>query len=553
MKHLILLFAMILLPVAGFAQGGTTGTLTWSITDGTLTVGGTGAMPDYYYSGGSPWWAYKNSITSVIIEDGVTTIGSTAFEGCISLTSVNIGSSVTTIGEYAFEDCSGLASVNIPYSVTTIEEGTFRGCSSLTSITVEPDNPNYTAEDGVLFNKVKTLLIQCPEGKTGTYVIPSSVTTIGGYAFTLCSNLTSVTVDAGNMYYTAEDGVLFNKAKTLLIQYPGGKTGTYAVPNSVTTIGGYAFFLCGNLTSVTIPNSVTAIRERAFDGCSSLTSVAIPNSVTTIGEEAFRDCSSLTSVTISNSVTEIGRKTFFDCSSLTSVAIPNSVTEIGDRAFDGCNSLTSVTIPNSVTEIGDIAFADCSSLEDVYVEWATPLDILDGVFYNVDVASCTLHVPAGTEALYGAADYWKDFHITGSGPVSLTVSPATLTIPATGGLESITVTSDVSWAAISSETWATVSPTSGSNNGTVTVTATANTGAARTATITIAGSGITRAVSVMQAAGTPAPSLTVSPSTLTVPATGGTESITITSNISWTAVSSETWATVSTSSGSNNG
>ena len=176
---------------------------------------------------------------------------------------------------------------------------------------------------------------------TGNVIIPQTVnfngtnypvTSIGGYAFYDCSGLTSVTI-----------------------------------PNSVTRIGGYAFYNCSSLTSITIPNSVTSIGWGAFSDCSSLTSVTIPNSVTSIGEFAFYNCSSLTSVTISNSVTSIGICAFASCSSLTSVTIPNNVTRIEDSAFNGCSNLTSVTIPNSVTSIGGSAFYGCSRLTSVTI------------------------------------------------------------------------------------------------------------------------------------------------------------------------------------------
>jgi len=136
----------------------------------------------------------------------------------------------------------------------------------------------------------------------------------------------------------------------------------------VTSIGGYTFSRCSSLTSVTIPNSVKSIGERAFYDCYGLTSVTIPNSVTSIGNYAFEYCSGLTSVTIPNSVTSIGGYTFSRCSSLTSVTIPNSVTSIGDGAFYDCYGLTSVTIPNSVTSIGNYAFEYCSGLKQVIVK-----------------------------------------------------------------------------------------------------------------------------------------------------------------------------------------
>ena len=139
-----------------------------------------------------------------------------------------------------------------------------------------------------------------------------------------------------------------------------------AIPDSVTSIGEYAFYNCRSLTSVTIPDSVTIIGDSTFYYCTSLTSVTIPDSVTSIGERAFYECRSLTSVTIPDSVTRIGGWAFYYCTSLTSVTIPDSVTSIGQQAFYYCTSLTSVTIPDSVTRINNGAFSHCTSLTDVY-------------------------------------------------------------------------------------------------------------------------------------------------------------------------------------------
>ena len=139
------------------------------------------------------------------------------------------------------------------------------------------------------------------------------------------------------------------------------------IPSSVTTIGGSAFTCCSKLESITIPNSVTTIGGSAFASCSKLKSIMIPNSVTTIGQSAFTDCSNLKSIIISSSVKKIEGYTFMNCSSLTSVAIPSGVTIIGTQAFCGCSSLTSVTIPSSVSNIENEAFNDCPKLT-IYVE-----------------------------------------------------------------------------------------------------------------------------------------------------------------------------------------
>ena len=184
--------------------------------------------------------------------------------------------------------------------------------------------------------------------------IPNSVTSIGDYAFKR-SGLTSVTIPNS---VTSIGGGSFDNCSSLT---------SVIIPNSVTSIGEAAFELCNGLTSVTIPNSVTSIRRATFCKCRGLKSVTIPNSVTSIGEYAFSDCSGLTSVTIPNSVISIENGAFSGCSGLTSVTIPNSVTSIGAVAFSKCSGLTSVTIPNSVTSIGESAFNDCSGLTSVTI------------------------------------------------------------------------------------------------------------------------------------------------------------------------------------------
>ena len=282
------------------------------------------------------------SLTSINIPNSVTTIGNRAFGVCSSLTSINIPNSVTTIGNWAFSDCSSLTSINIPNSVTTIENGAFSGCSSLTSINI----PNSVTTIGdFAFNGCESLT---------SINIPNSVTTIGNWAFANCESLTSITIPSsvvtiiGNPFmlwhgnlnneskaFIYEDNVLFNKNKTTLIAYRAKET-NYTIPNSVTTIGNWAFNCCKSLTSINIPNSVTTIGNKAFIHCESLTSINIPNGVTTIGEYAFAHCYSLASINISNSVTAIGIWAFGVCKSLTSINIPNSVTTIGERAFWYC-------------------------------------------------------------------------------------------------------------------------------------------------------------------------------------------------------------------------
>ena len=273
----------------------------------------------------------------------VTSIGSDAFKYS-SLTSVTIPNSVTSIGSYAFESCYSLTSVTIPNSVTSIGDGAFQGCHGLTSVTIS----DITAWLSISF--------------AGSESNPLC------YAYHLFLN--------------------------------GEEVKDLTIPNSVTSIGDYAFQWCSSLTSVTIPNSVTSIGNSAFYYCSNLTSVTIPNSVTSIGGYAFQRCSSLTSVTIGNSVTTIGYSAFSDCSSLTSVTIPNSVTYIGDYAFSGCSSLTSIIS-----------------------KMMNPCKIPSNCFTKDHYYNSTLYIPEGTTEKYKTTDFWSNFLFVEEGDPSGGDSP----------------------------------------------------------------------------------------------------------------------------------
>ena len=346
-------------------------------------------------------------------------------KGNVVIPSTIGGLRLTTIGKNVFCDYKGepdnLIRVTIPRSVTNIENGAFHECPDLTAIAVEVENPVYSSRDGILLNKSQTTLIKCPRGKVGSCNIPSPVRCIETNAFLLCHSLNAISVEAGNAVYSSMDGVLFNKDKTELIQCPLGKVGNYAIPSSVTSVKQYAFTGCLGLTNVTIPSSVAIIGDFAFASCTSMAGITlpdnvisigngsfancratitvnaenpvyssrngvlfnkskttlikcsednvgsytVPNSVTNIEDYAFLNCSKLTDVTIPDSVLRMGREVFSSCSSLTNVTLGNRITAIDNCSFDNCRQLASVSIPDSVTRIGHSAFQLCSGLTNV--------------------------------------------------------------------------------------------------------------------------------------------------------------------------------------------
>ena len=238
------------------------------------------------------------SLTEVVIPDSVTNIGKRAFANCRSLTEVVIPNSVTNIGKGAFHKCESLTEVVIPNSVTSIGDCTFLGCSSLTEVVI----PNSVTSIG------NRTFLGC--SSLTEVVIPDSVTNIGKGAFAKCSSLTEVVIpnsvvcinrnpffdwngklECLSPSFVYEDNILFNKDKSRIISFRNQKLTSYVIPNSVTSIGDFAFFRCKSLTEVVISNSVTSIGEFAFSRCESLTEVVIPDSVTSIGDFAFSMCS----------------------------------------------------------------------------------------------------------------------------------------------------------------------------------------------------------------------------------------------------------------------
>lgn len=441
------------------------GNVTWTLADdGTLYISGKGRMKDYTNDdllSGEPisWNTRTSKVLRVVVEPGVTHIGSYAFESCGRLTSVTIPDSVTSIGECAFWGCESLTNVEIPQGVTSIETGAFANCHKLTRITI-PKGVTSIGDEAFGASGLTSVVIpenvtsignfafSCCNGLTSV-TIPKNVVSIGYEAFSHCINLDSVTIAKG---VTSIGNSAFYDCRSLTsVTIPSSVTSigddafcgdaltSVTIPVGVTSIGKGAFFACGSPTSVLIPSSVTSIGARAFGACTELnnifvnegntaytslngvlfnknrtaliaypagrksTAYNIPSSVTSIGDGAFEGCKSLTSVVIPESVTSIDSGAFSMCSGLTSVTIPKGVTSISDYTFSDCTNLTSVTIPKGVTSIGEGAFSWCSSLTSITIPEAVT-SIGDGAF-NSCGSLTGITIPKGVTSIGGGTFY----------------------------------------------------------------------------------------------------------------------------------------------------
>lgn len=276
----------------------------------------------------------NKNLRSVIIPEGLTTIGFSAFAGCYNLVYIRLPQSLITIESSAFQNCKKLKRISFPEGLIDIGDNIFYGCKNLQEIDVDEDNPVYASEDGVLFDKHRTTLIAYPKGKERAYKIPDSVIDIEHRAFEACEELTQIIisqnllslthksrfygckhlsdiiVSKNNPVFTDIDGVLFNKEKTELIQYPQGKINdNYIVPDTVTRIGAGAFYQSKLLYNITLPEGIKFIGDYAFGECEQLTAIYLPQSLQYIGKCAFGGCAHLTTIKLSRK-TKMGYKAF---------------------------------------------------------------------------------------------------------------------------------------------------------------------------------------------------------------------------------------------------
>ena len=430
-KRLIALFVgvllLTLLPVYAQAEEKVdepTRFIKWEFDEstGTLTLTGSGDMSNYSYLDDygiqdlPPWSAYLSEIKTIILPDGLWSIGRDAFRNCTKLESITIPDSVREIRMHAFKDCTSLKTIDFGSGVEQIGYRAFDGCTALKSITLP--GSGETVEDEAFQN--------CAAMTSAT--LEPGVKSINANVFRNCKKLTSIKIGDGiehigesafrntGWWDAQPNGVLY--IDHCLIGYKGSYPQNVVIRDGTKMIADYALWGCINMTSVTIPDSVEYIGKAAFGTCRGLTSltipygvksigqyafnrvenvktIVIPDSVTFMGVAAFQGCTALESFTLPNHLERIEQMTFSGCSALKSIVIPDSVTEICENAFSDCTSLASITIPETITSIGEEAFSGCTGLKSITVPCGLGL-----AAFNDSKAINAVHITKGTGRMF---------------------------------------------------------------------------------------------------------------------------------------------------------
>lgn len=332
-----------------------------------------------------------SGLESVIWPESVATIGKATFYGCTGLREISIPSTVSNIDEMAFQDCTSLSSITLPEALTTISPGLFNGCKSLTALSI-PSGVTTISENAFRSSGLRTL------------DIPASVSEIGAPIVAGCNALTNINVSADNATFASVDGVLFDKGVTCLLAYPEGKSGEYVMPESVTEIGGWSFIGNNGVSAITFSPNLKKIGPSAFYQCTGLTALDFPQSLTSIESTAFFYASKIASVKLPNTDIFIGNNAF-SATGLKSVIFPATITNIGVEESQTysimtmCSSLKWVSLPSSLTTFSPLGLY-CGSLATIYSFAVTPPAISGG---NANTATLVIKVPKGSADAYAGA------------------------------------------------------------------------------------------------------------------------------------------------------
>ncbi len=357
--------------------------LTWELDDdaGILTISGSGNMYDYDTRSSVPWSYKREYIKTVILNDGITSIGDWAFYDFFNLTNVTLPGGIISIGTRAFGDCVVLTNVTIPESVVSIGDFAFCGCSELKDISIPA---SVTSLGRGAFDSCTSLT---------DITLPGNIETMGTEIFKNCTNLTKATIKSGITYINNSTFSCCSKLTDV------------SIPETITYIGGGAFSDCKSLTQITLPKNLSSIEMSTFSLCSALSGITIPKNVTSIGQGAFSSCKSLKSIAIPDSVTSIGDAAFESCSGLTSVTIGSGVQDIGSNAFSECTSLKSIVIPDNVKNIQSMVFLNCISLTEITIGKGIK-SILLATFSGCSKLNCIYYT--GTKNAWGKISISED-------------------------------------------------------------------------------------------------------------------------------------------------
>ncbi len=433
------------------------GVLTWSVNGSTLTISGNGMMDDYTLELLAPWYNYRDTINSVVVNEGVTSVGAYAFYGLDNVSEIVIPQSVETVGFAAFENCASLTNLEIKNAMAVVDGTAFRNCNGIVS---EVSGAKYATVSGnatYALLEVDTAVESFTIPATTQVIaegafenctaltsisVPDSVITIGDDAFAACTSLTDVTIGVGvkyiGNYAFADCSVLANIVINAIPDYVGAGafagtsiTGTtdndlvylaagdnlYAIlwktaSDEITSsevnantkvIASLAFADSTLLESVTLPTGLLNIGDGAFNNCTKLYSIVLPDTVLNVGDNAFKNCTSLTSVDFSDNLKSIGNSAFRGAVALTEVIIDADVA-VGYNAFRDCTALKLLAF--NAGSIGYKAFANCIALKEVYLADAV-LSIGDYAFMGCNTLQA-IAIPETTAAIGFGALYGCD-------------------------------------------------------------------------------------------------------------------------------------------------